>query len=232
MRRTLDPEKADEIETSFHRLAEEWKSETAPLSSIRLKKQHPAYRQLVEIGDAGHPPDPRRSRPPAITPVLGPARYHQRQSRGSERRQGFPGCHLVLDRMGTGPGARRVRADIDRHYPQLADVGYEITSEETPIYNCLAWAAGDTTRWWECGEDRPIDEPGLDWPEGAGCGFGLEALISAYEVIGYELCPEGGPDPEVGYDKVALYVDNGEWRHAAKLLKDGVGPASWATWKM
>ena len=51
MRKTLDSEKADEIETSFHRLAEEWKSETAPLSSIRLKKQHPAYRQLVAMGE-------------------------------------------------------------------------------------------------------------------------------------------------------------------------------------
>jgi hypothetical protein len=55
MKKTLDPERADEIETSFHRLAEEWKSETAPLSSIRLKKQHPAYRRLVEMGEPAIP---------------------------------------------------------------------------------------------------------------------------------------------------------------------------------
>jgi hypothetical protein len=55
MRKTLDAESADEIETSFHRLAEEWKSETAPLSSIRLKKEHPAYRQLVAIGEPAIP---------------------------------------------------------------------------------------------------------------------------------------------------------------------------------
>src|SRR5262249_61567948 len=157
-------------------------------------------------GRAGHPSHPRRPRSQAIPPVLGPARYHQQESRGSERRQGFPRCHPVLDRMGTGPGVRGVKEDIDRHYPKLADAGYEITSEETPIYNCIAWAAGDPSRWWECGEDGPIDEPGVYWPEGARSGFGLEALISAYEVIGYELCPEGGPEPEEGYDKVALYA--------------------------
>ncbi len=123
--------------------------------------------------------------------------------------------------MGGSPGVRRVREDIDRHYPRLADAGYEITSEETPIYNCIAWAAGDTTRWWECGEDGPIDEPGVYWPEGARHGFGLDALISAYEAIGYELCPEGGSEPEEGYDKVALYAEGGEWRHAARLLEDG-----------
>ena len=55
MRKTFDLEKADEIAASFHRLAEEWKSETAPLSSIRLKKEHPAYRQLVAMGEPAIP---------------------------------------------------------------------------------------------------------------------------------------------------------------------------------
>lgn len=55
MRKILDPETAAEIEASFRRLAEEWKSETAPLSSIRRKKQHPAYRQLVELGEPAIP---------------------------------------------------------------------------------------------------------------------------------------------------------------------------------
>ena len=114
-----------------------------------------------------------------------------------------------------------MKAVIDRHYPKLAHAGYKITSEATPVYNCIAWAAGDTTRWWECGEDGPIDEPGVYWPKGARHGFGLDALISAYEAIGYELCPEGGSAHEEGYDKLALYAENGEWRHAAKRLKDG-----------
>jgi hypothetical protein len=55
MRKTLDPQKADATESSFHRLAEQWKSETAPLSSIRMKKEHPAYRQLVAMGEPAIP---------------------------------------------------------------------------------------------------------------------------------------------------------------------------------
>jgi hypothetical protein len=55
MRETLDPKDAENIEETYHRLAEEWKSETAPLSSIRRKKQHPAYRKLVEMGEPAIP---------------------------------------------------------------------------------------------------------------------------------------------------------------------------------
>jgi hypothetical protein len=55
MKETLDPKNAESLEETYHRLAEEWKSETAPLSSIRRKKQHPAYLQLVEIGEAAIP---------------------------------------------------------------------------------------------------------------------------------------------------------------------------------
>jgi hypothetical protein len=55
MRKSLDLTKAGEIEETFHRLADEWKSETAPLSSIRRKKQHPAYRKLVEMGEPAIP---------------------------------------------------------------------------------------------------------------------------------------------------------------------------------
>jgi hypothetical protein len=125
-----------------------------------------------------------------------------------------------------------VREDIDRHYPKLADAGYEITSEATPIYNCIAWATGDATRCWESGADGPIDEPGVFWPEGAKYGFGLEALISAYEVIGYELAPTVTQDPKrvsIRSPSMPRTASGGMrrscWRMAA-------GPASSATWKM
>src|SRR5262249_59056771 len=55
MRRTLDTKSAENVEETYLRLAEEWKSETAPLSSIRRKKQHPAYRQLIEMGEPAIP---------------------------------------------------------------------------------------------------------------------------------------------------------------------------------
>jgi hypothetical protein len=55
MSKTLDSKKAADIAETYHRLAEEWKSETAPLSSIRRKKQHPAYGHLVAMGEPAIP---------------------------------------------------------------------------------------------------------------------------------------------------------------------------------
>src|SRR5690242_15080115 len=54
-RKMLDPENVERIEAAYHRLAEQWMAETAPLSSIRRKKQHPAYRPLVELGEPAIP---------------------------------------------------------------------------------------------------------------------------------------------------------------------------------
>jgi hypothetical protein len=55
MRIALAPESTKAIEETFFNVAEQWKSETAPYSSIRRKKQHPLYRQIVEIGEAAVP---------------------------------------------------------------------------------------------------------------------------------------------------------------------------------
>ncbi|MGP0068713.1 MAG: hypothetical protein ACLQGP_34570 [Isosphaeraceae bacterium] len=112
-----------------------------------------------------------------------------------------------------------MKEDIDRDFPELAAAGYQITSEVTIIYNCIAWAIGDTSRWWECDEEGPIDVPGVYWPTGAKYGFTLEALISAYETRGYSICQNVAH--EEGFEKLALYAENGEWRHAAKQLNDG-----------
>ncbi|MCY3693393.1 MAG: hypothetical protein OXI54_12245 [Chloroflexota bacterium] len=37
---------------------------------------------------------------------------------------------------------------IDEELPHLASEGYEITSNPTDEYNCIAYAAGETDRWW------------------------------------------------------------------------------------
>jgi hypothetical protein len=65
--------------------------------------------------------------------------------------------------------------------------------------------------------------PGYHWPKGAIEGDDPDALKSAYEVIGYELCSgEHADRPEIGYEKVAIYVDDlGLWSHAAKLHDNG-----------
>ncbi len=38
--------------------------------------------------------------------------------------------------------------DIEDCFPLVADAGYRVTSPPAPRYNCIAWAAADTRKWW------------------------------------------------------------------------------------
>ncbi|HEY7428267.1 MAG TPA: hypothetical protein VH682_28795 [Gemmataceae bacterium] len=33
-------------------------------------------------------------------------------------------------------------------FPRLNGTAYRITSPASDVYNCIAWAAGETNRWW------------------------------------------------------------------------------------
>lgn len=87
-------------------------------------------------------------------------------------------------------------------------------SPETTDYNCISWAAEDTSQcWWP-------DKMGIGyWPEGVPRDETLDSFIAAYRSIGYEVCNDSMP--EVGYKKVAIYVDTKRKpTHAARQLVD------------
>jgi hypothetical protein len=108
-----------------------------------------------------------------------------------------------------------VSAEPEGAFPSLAADGYIVSSPKTQAYNCVAWAAGDTSRWWE---------PGIYWPGPAGDD--LASLVGLFVVLGYAPCI--GDELEVGHEKVALYADDqGYWTHAARQLPDG-----WCTTKL
>ncbi len=88
-------------------------------------------------------------------------------------------------------------------------------SPQTEDYNCIAWAADDTSQcWWP-------DKMGIGyWPERVPRDETLDSFIAAYRDIGYEVCND--PMPELGYKKVAIYVDTeGKPTHAARQLVSG-----------
>jgi hypothetical protein len=90
--------------------------------------------------------------------------------------------------------------------------GYRVTSKKDATYNCVAFAMGDTSKWWD-----PSPLPGLYWPEGTVRSPHLDSLIGACEHEGFEVCKSG--DLEEGFEKIALYVDdNGFWAHVAKQV--------------
>ena len=97
-------------------------------------------------------------------------------------------------------------------FPNLANEGFEIVDEPSPRYNCIAYAAGDTGRWWW--------PDGINhWPPWATLTNRIESLQEALAGQGYEQCDDG--TAEVGYQKVALYEARGEMQHAAAQMPNG-----------
>lgn len=105
-------------------------------------------------------------------------------------------------------GIAAIRAGFPRLLGEFA-----ITSAESNDYNCFAWAAGDTTQWWS-----PID--GDYWPPEVERRRTIECFVAAFRILGYEPCENG--DLEVGYEKVAIYVDRLDRpTHMARQLSSG-----------
>ena len=104
---------------------------------------------------------------------------------------------------------------IDEQMPLLAAEGYQVTSEPTYEYNCIAYAVGETDRWWS-----HVAGAGYYWPEYASRTPCIHSLIEAFSGQGYEVCEDASHEP--GFTKVALYADRqGHWTHAAVQLPDG-----------
>ena len=104
---------------------------------------------------------------------------------------------------------------IDEELPRLASEGYEVTSSPTDEYNCIAYAAGETDRWWS-----HVDDADYYWPEHASSTPSVASLIEVFAGLGYEICDDAGDEP--GFRKIALYADRGgDWTHAAVQLPSG-----------
>ena len=94
-------------------------------------------------------------------------------------------------------------------FPRLTADNHRITSPPTEEYNCIAWAAGETLRWWE---------PGVFWPVPAET-FDVEVLELTFRTLGYEPCADGILDG--GVEKIALYASGKFYTHAARQLPSG-----------
>ncbi|MGH9837720.1 MAG: DUF7689 domain-containing protein [Blastocatellia bacterium] len=103
---------------------------------------------------------------------------------------------------------------LETLFPNLKAGGYATTSPKNADYNCIAWASGDTRKWWEPFGERYC------WPPGAENSYSLTAYSQAFAVNGYAPCDE--PAPEAGFEKIAIYVDlQGIPTHAARQLSSG-----------
>jgi hypothetical protein len=107
------------------------------------------------------------------------------------------------------------RPELEFKWPNLSGTDYRVTSPKSQEYNCFAYAAGETDRWWQA---TPGDF--FYWPDGVPQEETLEAYIQAYQTVGYEPCDRD--DLEPGFEKIALYVDSENTpTHAARLSPNG-----------
>ena len=103
---------------------------------------------------------------------------------------------------------------IPKIFPNVRASGFKQTSEMTPSYNCIAYAAGDTNRWWE-----PLALNRF-WPDSAPQEMTIDAYVKAFESVGFQVCDDSAV--ERGYQKIALYADAMNVpTHAARQLPNG-----------
>jgi hypothetical protein len=113
----------------------------------------------------------------------------------------------------------------EAYFPNLRRLEYRITSDETPVYNCIAHAAGKEDNWW-----WPVEVEGVYWPGGLNKQETVEGFILAYQTEGYVICE--GRELEAGFQKIAIYVDSlGTPTHAARQLADGSWTSKLGQWE-
>ena len=104
---------------------------------------------------------------------------------------------------------------LEKLFPGLRNTDYNETSPIDVSYNCIAWAAGDLSRWWE-----PDATNQYYWPVEAGRSYALESFVAAYASIGYERTDSY--QLESGVEKIAIFASpDGSASHAARQLPSG-----------
>ena len=103
------------------------------------------------------------------------------------------------------------RVWIEEEFPDIGECGYTVTSNASTYYNCIAWALGDTGRWWS-------HKQGYQW-NNAPRNPSVESLVAVFTAAGYAVCDSDGL--EDGFEKVAVYAKTGLWTHASRQLSNG-----------
>jgi len=100
-------------------------------------------------------------------------------------------------------------------FPNLSSGNYRITSNPDGGYNCVAWAAGESTRWWQ--PNAAYYWPLASIPDDEEPS--VDHVVALFAHMGFETCPIN--DARGGYDRVAIYGERDRFTHAARQLDSG-----------
>jgi hypothetical protein len=119
---------------------------------------------------------------------------------------------------------QRLPPNREQAFPLLAQQGYQVKSEATWDYNCIAFAADIQNDWW-----WPDEHGEGFWPDGIDRKVTMAAFVGAFETLGYIRC-EGG-EVEEGYEKIVIYEKDGKPTHAAKQTDAGKWKSKLGRWE-
>lgn len=98
--------------------------------------------------------------------------------------------------------------------PRLSPENHQITSPQTPLYNCLAWAANaDIWFIW------PDQEETCAWPDCLPRCETVECIEAFFGLLGFAKCDS--PDLAPNLEKIAIYAKDGSPEHVARQLDNG-----------
>lgn len=104
----------------------------------------------------------------------------------------------------------------ENYWPNLKRGTFEKTSNDSTLYNCVAWAIGETNRWWE-----PDPHEENYWPGNVARIPTLEGFIEAFRTRNYEPCADG--NFEANFEKIVIYAnDEGKPLHVARQLPNNL----------
>lgn len=88
---------------------------------------------------------------------------------------------------------------LETKFPNLKSAEWRIKSPFDGSYNCIAWAAGDSKRWWD-------PTPSMYWPPNIDREVDVQAFVQVFATMGYQPCDDASF--RFGYQKVAVYADD------------------------
>ena len=105
--------------------------------------------------------------------------------------------------------------ELEQYFPGLLEAPWRVTSPASAKYNCIAWAAGDSTRWW-----WPSPTEVGYWPNQVPRQETVQSFFVLFQLLGFEPCDSALP--EAGIEKIALYGKGSRPTHAARQIATGL----------